>query len=806
MKKLLAIVISMAMIVAMMPMGVFATDETSIEYWSSITEKPEGYNEDITSKTINISSAEGLAWFAKQINTWESQEESARVDFKGYTINITNDIDLSGKLWTPIDTATVITDETNNGYKNDRAGTYNNKLLDKAVINGNGHTIIGLTVKNTVRGPKDGSVTSDGQSCYYYAAFVGRSNGDLTINGLSFSNADINGENEPYISKQGVSTLAVVVGYNGGNLSLNNVTLNNCVVSGYTKIGGFTGNGGTLNLVDCEVSNSTFELVPFYVDEEIAIAEFAAPIAGYIGKDNLKVDKIILKNNIIRNLNPDNVISWENKDKFGNPLQWYIYEYNGEYDADCLATYTAYIVTYRKSADNSIMMVGPSDGKQGRAYGDDYRFEATNGNTYYKTFDNAVANAKVGDTITLYDEFVLEADKSIDRAINLKINADVTGEAGFVLANGAKITANNGVLVKAKGVDDSKYIELESNKTYVVENGKLTVYVPYVPSIPSTPADNVTNNTTDKNTTADLTPAVSDNKSTTTVDNATADKIVDKAVANKSTEVIVDATGNNTVASSEVAIPEKTVKELAEKTDANLVIKTDNGQVDLDKTALAAVAEQAGTTGTVRLVVETVKTDENICHVDLKLITSNGAVKDFRGGNVKVTIDLDKELAAKELVCVYIDDNGIYTLVEGVLNADGTYTFVTGHFSEYAVMAKDEADKVIANQLNTLVKEVNLKVRTSKTSKKNIKAVVSGDVKAITDAGYTVKYKFYRSTKKASKYAVLKTKADNTYINTKGKKGTKYYYKAKALVYQGDKLVGQTVLKQCKYGARTWSK
>ena len=329
---------------------------------------------------------------------------------------------------------------------------------------------------------------------------------------------------------------------------------------------------------------------------------------------------------------------------------------------------------------------------------------------------------------------------------------------------------------------------------------------PYVPSTPSTPADNVTNNTTDKNTTADLTPAVSDNKSTTTVDNTTADKIVDKAVANKSTEVIVDATGNNTVASSEVAIPEKTVKELAEKTDANLVIKTDNGKVDLDKTALEAVAEQAGTTGTVTLVVETVKTDENICHVDLKLVTSNGAVKDFRGGNVKVTINLTKELAAKELVCVYIDDNGIYTLVEGVLNADGTYTFTTGHFSEYAVMAKEEADKTMAEQLDTLIKEVNLKVRTSKTSKKNIKAVVSGDVKALTDAGYTVKYKFYRSIKKASKYAVLKTKADNTYINTKGKKGTKYYYKAKALVYQGDKLVGQTELKQCKYGVRTWSK
>ena len=211
-------------------------------------------------------------------------------------------------------------------------------------------------------------------------------------------------------------------------------------------------------------------------------------------------------------------------------------------------------------------------------------------------------------------------------------------------------------------------------------------------------------------------------------------------------------------------------------------------------------------TGFVKLIIGTVKTDENICHVALKLITSNGAVTDFRGGNVAVTVSLNKELTAKELVCVYINDSGIYTPVDGALNADGTYTFVTGHFSEYAVMEKAEADKKISEQLNSLISKVNLKVRTSKTANKNIKAVVSGDVKALTDAGYTVKYRFYRATGKSSKYAAKITKDRGTYINTIGKKGTKYYYKAKALIYDGDKLVGQTELKQCRYGVRIWSK
>ena len=72
--------------------------------------------------------------------------------------------------------------------------------------------------------------------------------------------------------------------------------------------------------------------------------------------------------------------------------------------------------------------------------------------------------------------------------------------------------------------------------------------------------------------------------------------------------------------------------------------------------------------------------------------------------------------------------------------------------------------------------------------------------------GYTVKYKFYRSTKKTSKYSILKTKNTASYVNSSGKKGTKYYYKAKVLVYDGETLIAQTTLKQCSSGSRVWSK
>ncbi|MEE0181408.1 MAG: hypothetical protein UEP31_06275 [Anaerovoracaceae bacterium] len=122
---------------------------------------------------------------------------------------------------------------------------------------------------------------------------------------------------------------------------------------------------------------------------------------------------------------------------------------------------------------------------------------------------------------------------------------------------------------------------------------------------------------------------------------------------------------------------------------------------------------------------------------------------------------------------------------------------------------KEELDKKFKEKAG----EIDLVVRTSKTSKNNIKVTVKltpaleAFIKEIKSAGYTVKYKFYRSANKSSKYAARITKEEAEYLNTEGKKDKKYYYKAKLLIYDNEgNLVAQTELKQCKYGLRTWSK
>ena len=119
------------------------------------------------------------------------------------------------------------------------------------------------------------------------------------------------------------------------------------------------------------------------------------------------------------------------------------------------------------------------------------------------------------------------------------------------------------------------------------------------------------------------------------------------------------------------------------------------------------------------------------------------------------------------------------------------------------------SDDASLSEVKRKVARMQLYTRSSKTSNKNIKVVLKMDEKTaasmetLKKLGYTVKYKFYRSTKKSSGYKASIVKKTGTYINTSGKKGVRYYYKARILVYdKNGKLVAQTELKQCKYACR----
>ena len=305
--------------------------------------------------------------------------------------------------------------------------------------------------------------------------------------------------------------------------------------------------------------------------------------------------------------------------------------------------------------------------------------------------------------------------------------------------------------------------------------------------------------------------------SSATIDTTTANKIVEKAVENKSEVVVIDTAGSTSSAdtaagtNTEITIPAQTVAQIVEKTGAEVTVKTSNAEVNLDKKTVEEVSKQAGTTGDVKLVVKTVEQSANKAQFELKLVTSSGTVTNFNGGEVSVTVKLNKSLANKPVICVYIDDYGRYHKVSGKKNADGTFTFTTGHFSSYAVMTEEEADKVIAEQVEevkTLAEKIKLKASSAKTPKGNIKVTLktkegASSITSLQDLGYTIKYKFYRSTKKSASYKAKAEKESRTYINTQGKSGTRYYYKARVMVYDSEgNLVTKTTLKNCTYATR----
>ena len=167
------------------------------------------------------------------------------------------------------------------------------------------------------------------------------------------------------------------------------------------------------------------------------------------------------------------------------------------------------------------------------------------------------------------------------------------------------------------------------------------------------------------------------------------------------------------------------------------------------------------------------------------------------GTSVIITPDEGKEV---DKVLVNGKDIGAVTEVKDLKPGDKIEVI-------FKDKAKEPAEEDLDSKVKATVGGMTLKARSAKTSKKNIRI---NAIESITDKlpdGYTVKYKYYRSTKKASGYKFMTAKSKNYYINTKGIKGTRYYYKVRVAVYNKDgKLIAQTELKQCKYATRVWTK
>ena len=255
--------------------------------------------------------------------------------------------------------------------------------------------------------------------------------------------------------------------------------------------------------------------------------------------------------------------------------------------------------------------------------------------------------------------------------------------------------------------------------------------------------------------------------------------------------VTTDTKTGTTTAPTEVKVSEKTNADGTKTKVADVKVSADN-QKEILKQAKASKSKEIILNVSSKSVGDAAKADVML---DKSFIDS--IVKDT---NAKLTIKTpfgDKTYTQEELKA---------------MSEAATGSTVTVAIEKATEEPTDDAAAKI-EKAKSIVKDMKLVARSAKTAKKNIKAVLKSDakvkasIKELKDLGFTVKYRFYRSTKKAASYKSTVTKKTATYTNTSGKKGTKYFYKVQARVYdENGKLVAKTALKQCKYASRTWTK
>ena len=231
--------------------AVFARD-----YWTDHAANGYATPVDTADKVVTVASAEELALFAKEVT-------DDGKNYSGYTLDLTNDVDLGEYLWKPI-----------NGYKR----------LSGIVVNGNGHTIRNMKV----RGCTNSSV--------YGAGFIGDINGAVTVKDIAFDGADVFFVN--YAKPQFAGNVGgVVLGYTYGTTLFENVSVTNSSIWGFGKIGILLGMGADpgvkVTFKDCVSKNNT-----------IHAAYDMGGLAGMIQRGN-GVDNASVENCTVENITVD---------------------------------------------------------------------------------------------------------------------------------------------------------------------------------------------------------------------------------------------------------------------------------------------------------------------------------------------------------------------------------------------------------------------------------------------------------------------------------------------------------------------
>ena len=217
-----------------------SSSSSKMDLWSNYTSEPQ--TQDIGGLTYySITSAEELAWFAAKVNTTEKGKPNVS---SGINAILLNDIDLSGKMWTPI-----------------AVGKGDTKF--SGILDGNNHKITGLTIDGLRLAYETENIYCSNLSpskpyCNgQNIGLIGSLGG--TVKNLNLEVADIQASNSEGLSFQTGKPISVgtLVGWMGSG------TIDGVYVNGHINtsgngqgVGGIVGNAqsGTVKNSVCDVT------------------------------------------------------------------------------------------------------------------------------------------------------------------------------------------------------------------------------------------------------------------------------------------------------------------------------------------------------------------------------------------------------------------------------------------------------------------------------------------------------------------------------------------------------------------------
>lgn len=281
------------------------------------------------------------------------------------------------------------------------------------------------------------------------------------------------------------------------------------------------------------------------------------------------------------------------------------------------------------------------------------------------------------------------------------------------------------------------------------------------------------------------------------------DKLITYAEQNKKDiEISVKAETGKSLEKIRLKMLKSSLKKIAESKADRLVIKTEICDISFDKAATADIESKAIGSDIVIEIDFTGKAGTSDL-ISAALTVSSGSMEiEEINGKVSVSRILTESEAAQNLCIAEVKSSG-EVKINGEVTVSGDKTknaeFDIKPQTVYTLTSQKTAESMLKEYRTGVAKDLagEIYIRTSakKVSGGKIRITAKADISDIKKAGYTVKYKYYRSLKKSSGYKLIKTSSSNTYKYS-AKKGKRYYYKVKVYVYDNGKIAAKTLLQQ----------